>query len=135
MDRKSKCKNVIITITEILVCIFLLSSCGIPVKKQEILISGNTEVVRKEESENVVTYPVYEVESIDTLHIGENIDIKNYYIRNDNDYPNHYYIDSDNVLWGYGDNQYVQEPDNKETLIIKEEKIEIDDLDFSILQW
>ena len=59
--------------------------------------------------ENKPKYPVYLVESIDNLHLdSEEFNIENYYIRNECQYSNHYYIDSDNVLWGYGGNAYGQ---------------------------
>lgn len=52
---------------------------------------------------------VYQVESMENLKLGSSeFHLENYFIRNECQYPNHYYIDADNVLWGYGDNTYGQ---------------------------
>ena len=56
-----------------------------------------------------ITYPVYEVESIDNLQLdNKEFHIENYYIKNQSNNLNRYYIDSHNVLWGYGRNDYGQ---------------------------
>lgn len=91
----------------ILANILFLPACGSFANKQEIEekdveINSTQEVNARGES------PVYMVESIDNLHLGEEFNINNYFIRNEYQYPNHYYIDSDNILWGYGENQYGQ---------------------------
>ena len=76
--------------------IFFLLACGSLANKQ------GAEADNREES------AVYSVECMENLHLGEKFDIANYFIRNENQYPNYYYIDSDNILWGYGDNTYGQ---------------------------
>ena len=47
---------------------------------------------------------VYYVEDIEDLHIGEEFDLANYYIKNKNSGQCYYHIDEDNVLWGRGTN-------------------------------
>ena len=96
----------------ILICIWtnmiLLSACGKQADEQKAE-EENVEISAVEEDDDRNKYPVYLVESIDNLHLGsEEFNIENYFIRNECQYPNHYYIDSDNVLWGYGDNEYGQ---------------------------
>ena len=86
----------------------LLSACGKQADEQKAE-EENVEISAVEEDDDRNKYPVYLVESIDNLHLGsEEFNIENYFIRNECQYPNHYYIDSDNVLWGYGDNEYGQ---------------------------
>lgn len=69
---------------------------------------NNVETSVVEEINNRQEVPVYLVESMDNLHLGEAFDLSNYYIRNKCDGSNRYYIDSNNVLWGYGYNEYGQ---------------------------
>lgn len=67
---------------------------------------ANDETLSEEED---ITYPVYEVESIDNLQLdNKEFHIENYYIKNQSNNLNRYYIDSHNVLWGYGRNDYGQ---------------------------
>ena len=47
---------------------------------------------------------VYYVEDIEDLHIGEEFDLENYYIKNKNSGQCYYHIDEDNILWGCGSN-------------------------------
>lgn len=96
----------------VLTNILLLSACGNTANDQNAE-EENIEIdSTKEDDEEAVDsnkYPVYLVESIDALHLdSEEFIIEDYFIRNECQYPNHYYIDSDNVLWGYGDNEYGQ---------------------------
>ena len=86
----------------------LLSACGKQADEQKAE-EENVEISAVEEDDDRNKYPVYMVESIDNLHLDrEEFNLENYFIRNECQYPNHYYIDSDNVLWGYGDNEYGQ---------------------------
>ena len=41
---------------------------------------------------------VYYVEDIENLHIGEEFDLENYYIKNKNSGQCYYHIDEDNIL-------------------------------------
>ncbi|MDR2045279.1 MAG: hypothetical protein LBQ15_13195 [Clostridium sp.] len=52
--------------------------------------------------------PIYLVEDMEDLHIGEPFDLTDYYLHNRIKARNYYYIDENNVLWGYGDNAYGQ---------------------------
>ena len=47
---------------------------------------------------------VYYVENIEDLHIGEEFDLANYYIKNKNSGQCYYHIDEKNILWGCGTN-------------------------------
>ncbi len=47
---------------------------------------------------------VYYVEDIEDLHIGDEFDLANYYIKNKNSGQCYYHIDTDNILWGCGSN-------------------------------
>lgn len=99
----------VIMLIGVLTNILLLSACGNPANKQKAEEEENVEIHSMEEADDRKEYPVYLVESIDDLHLdSEEFNIENYFIRNECQYPNHYYIDSDNVLWGYGDNEYGQ---------------------------
>lgn len=100
--------RVIIIFISVLLNMLLLSACGNTADKQSTE-EENVEVNSMEEADDRNKYPVYLVESIDRLYLdSEEFHIENYFIRNECQYPNHYYIDSDNVLWGYGDNTYGQ---------------------------
>ena len=107
MKSKMLSRFVIILIS-VLANMLLMSACGSTANEQKTE-EENVEISVIEETEDGNEYPVYLVESIDNLHLdSEEFNIENYFIRNECQYPNHYYIDSDNVLWGYGDNEYGQ---------------------------
>ncbi len=91
--------KILILFISILVGVSFLSACrSLEDTEQKI-----------EEENNSREYPVYQVESMDNLQLGSvEFNINNYFIRNEYRYQNYYYIDSDNVLWGYGDNEYGQ---------------------------
>lgn len=108
-------KSIAIRIVLLFICVFILygeytqQKTGENRKKSEENAQDSPLAVETYEKENRNKYPVYLVESIDNLHLdSEEFDIENYFIRNECQYSNHYYIDSDNVLWGYGDNTYGQ---------------------------
>ncbi len=106
--KNKKVIRFIIILISVLANMLLLSACGNQANKQkaeEENVKTNAAEVDDDRNEPAV----YLVESIDNLHLGsEKFNIGNYFIRNECQYPNHYYIDSDNVLWGYGDNEYGQ---------------------------
>ena len=98
----------VIILISVLTNMLLLSACGNQADEQKAE-EENIEINTTEEADNRNEYPVYLVESIDNLHLdSDEFNIENYFIRNECQYPNHYYIDSDNALWGYGDNEYGQ---------------------------
>lgn len=53
-------------------------------------------------------YSDYEIESLTGLYLGDEFKLDHYYIRNETNGGSYYYIDDDNVLWGYGNNTYGQ---------------------------
>ncbi len=106
--KNKKFTRFVIILISIWTNMLLLSACGNQADEQKVE-EENIEINTMEEADDRNEYPVYLVESIDNLHLGsEEFHIENYFIRNECQYPNHYYIDSDNVLWGYGDNEYGQ---------------------------
>lgn len=52
--------------------------------------------------------PAFYVEDLDTLQIGENFSLEDYYITSRYTASNHYYIDENGVLWGSGTNEFGQ---------------------------
>lgn len=86
-------------VVDALMCISLLPACG-----------NLADTGKKVEEEYISSeYPVYQVESVANLKLDSlEFNINDYFVRNEYQYPNHYYIDSDNILWGYGDNTYGQ---------------------------
>ena len=52
--------------------------------------------------------PVFYVEDLNTLQIGDNFSLKDYYITSRYTFSNHYYIDENKVLWGIGKNEFGQ---------------------------
>ncbi|MDE5598536.1 MAG: hypothetical protein K2J04_12010, partial [Lachnospiraceae bacterium] len=65
----------------------------------------NDDVVTGEETEKL---PVFYVEDLNTLQIGESFSLEDYYITNRYTFSNHYYIDENKVLWGTGKNEFGQ---------------------------
>ena len=103
--------------TALCMSMLFLSACGTLVEDPQD--QNIAEDITKEDEEEVndetlseeedITYPVYEVESIDNLQLdNKEFHIENYYIKNQSNNLNRYYIDSHNVLWGYGRNDYGQ---------------------------
>lgn len=114
-----KLKNFKMTVMGTALCMSMLflSACGTLVGDPQD--QNIAEDITKEDKEEVndetlsekedITYPVYEVESIDNLQLdNKEFHIENYYIKNQSNNLNRYYIDSHNVLWGYGRNDYGQ---------------------------
>ena len=114
-----KLKNFKMTVMGTALCMSMLflSACGTLVGDPQD--QNIAEDITKEDKEEVndetlsekedITYPVYEVESIDNLQLdNKEFHIENYYIKNQSNNLNCYYIDSHNVLWGYGRNDYGQ---------------------------
>ena len=114
-----KLKNFKMTVMGTALCMSMLflSACGTLVGDPQD--QNIAEDIAKEDKEEVndetlsekedITYPVYEVESIDNLQLdNKEFHIENYYIKNQSNNLNRYYIDSHNVLWGYGRNDYGQ---------------------------
>lgn len=98
----------VILLLGILSSILLLSACGNSVDNKQ-KAEENVETNTMEKTNHSDEYPVYQVQSIDNLQLGsEELNIDHYFIRNEYQYPNYYYIDSDNILWGYGDNTFGQ---------------------------
>lgn len=98
----------IILLLGILSSILLLSACGNSADNKQ-KAEENVETNTMEKTHHSDEYPVYQVQSIDNLQLGsEELNIDHYFIRNEYQYPNYYYIDSDNILWGYGDNTFGQ---------------------------
>lgn len=63
--------------------------------------------LNREHSEdgNLVTF---RVEDMDTVSLKDRFELSDYYITNKVTVSNRYYIDENNVLWGYGRNEYGQ---------------------------
>lgn len=68
------------------------------------------------DDENADTYvanseealPVFYVEDLNTIQIGESFSLEDCYITNRYTFSNHYYIDENKVLWGTGKNEFGQ---------------------------
>ena len=58
--------------------------------------------------EEVEALPVFYVEDLNAVQIGENFSLEDYYITNRYTFSNHYYIDENKVLWGTGSNEFGQ---------------------------
>ena len=74
---------------------------------------------------------VYYVEDIEDLHIGEEFDLENYYIKNKNSGQCYYHIDEDNILWGCGSNSSgvlgdIEKNEVKELIEINKNVIHVD---------
>ncbi|MDE7339151.1 MAG: hypothetical protein K2N80_01135 [Lachnospiraceae bacterium] len=52
--------------------------------------------------------PVFYVEDLNALQMGESFSLEDYYITSRYTASNHYYIDEDKVLWGTGKNEFGQ---------------------------
>ena len=65
----------------------------------------SADVVADEETEIL---PVFYVEDLNTLQIGKNFSLEDYYITSRYTASNHYYIDENGVLWGTGKNEFGQ---------------------------
>lgn len=103
-----KKKWIFATVRLILLCflfIIIVRNFDAMDKKKEVNNMPEYEQTEKEDPEK---YPEYEIENIEYMHFDEKFKLSNCYIRNEMSRYNHYYIDSDNVLWGYGDNRYGQ---------------------------
>ncbi len=97
--KKKKNIKILILLVSTLAWVSLLPACGNLADTEQ----------KTEEGYNSRECPVYQVEDMDSLKLGSaEFNISNYFIRNEYQYQNHYYIDSDNNLWGYGDNTYGQ---------------------------
>ena len=116
-DMKHEKFKMVIMGTALCMSMLFLSACGTLVGDPQD--QNIAEDITKEDEEEVndetlseeenITYPVYEVESIDNLQLdNKEFHIENYYIKNQSNNLNRYYIDSHNVLWGYGRNDYGQ---------------------------
>lgn len=94
----------IILLIGILSSILLLPACGNSADNKQ-KAEENVETNTMEKTHHSDEYPVYQVQSIDNLQLGsEEFNLDYYFIRNEYQYPNYYYIDSDNN----GDNTYGQ---------------------------
>ena len=74
---------------------------------------------------------VYYVEDIENLHIGEEFDLENYYIKNKNSGQCYYHIDEANILWGCGSNSSgvlgdIEKEEVKELIEIDKNVIHVD---------
>lgn len=116
-DMKHEKFKMVIMGTALCMSMLFLSACGTLMGDpqdqniaEDITKEGEEEVNDETLSEEEdITYPVYEVESIDNLQLDDKeFHIENYYIKNQSNNLNRYYIDSHNVLWGYGRNDYGQ---------------------------
>ena len=58
--------------------------------------------------ENTEELPAFYVEDLNTLQIGEDFSLEDYYITSRYTASNHYYIDENGVLWGTGMNDFGQ---------------------------
>lgn len=100
-------KSIAIRIVLLFICVFILYG---EYTRQKAEVNRNNAEENVQDSPPAAEehkYPVYLVESMDNLHLdSEEFNIENYFIRNECQYSNRYYIDSDNVLWGYGGNEY-----------------------------
>ena len=67
--------------------------------------NAGADVVTDEETEKL---PVFYVQDLDTLQIGESFSLEDYYITSRYTASNHYYIDENGVLWGTGKNEFGQ---------------------------
>lgn len=59
-------------------------------------------------SEEAEALPVFYVEDLDTVQIGDSFSLEDYYITSRYTASNHYYIDENKVLWGTGKNEFGQ---------------------------
>ncbi|MCM1056089.1 MAG: hypothetical protein NC517_00555 [Firmicutes bacterium] len=67
--------------------------------------NAGTDVLTGEETEKL---PVFYVEDLNVLQIGESFSLEDYYITSRYTFSNHYYIDENGVLWGAGENEFGQ---------------------------
>lgn len=58
--------------------------------------------------ENIQDLPVFFVGDMDALQIDDDFVLEDYYITSRYTASNHYYIDDDGVLWGFGKNEFGQ---------------------------
>lgn len=65
----------------------------------------NGQLPDDESSQNLVTFRVGD---LDTIRMNDKFELADYYITNKVTVSNRYYIDEDNVLWGYGKSEYGQ---------------------------
>lgn len=99
VNMKNKKLIQVILLLGILSSILLLSACGNSADNKE-KAEEDVETNTMEKTNHSDEYPVYQVQSIDNLQLGsEEFNIDHYFIRNEYQYPNYYYIDSDNILW------------------------------------
>ena len=90
-------------ISKYLFLILLISGCGYttPISYSDTEIPETAKITAEPHLE-------YLVEDKNRLLIGERFLITNYYITNKSVGLNYYYIDDENILWGYGCNKYGQ---------------------------
>ena len=67
--------------------------------------NAGADVGTEEETEKL---PVFYVEDLDALQVGESFSLEDYYITSCYTASNHYYIDENKVLWGTGKNEFGQ---------------------------
>ena len=67
--------------------------------------NADTDVANSEEAE---AFPVFYVEDLNTIQIGESFSLEDCYITSRYTFSNHYYIDENKVLWGTGKNEFGQ---------------------------
>ena len=67
--------------------------------------NAGADVATGEEKEKL---PVFYVEDLNTLQIGEGFSLEDSYITSRYTFLNHYYIDENKVLWGTGKNEFGQ---------------------------
>ena len=67
--------------------------------------NADTDVANSEEAEAL---PVFYVEDLNTIQIGESFSLEDCYITSRYTFSNHYYIDENKVLWGTGKNEFGQ---------------------------
>ena len=67
--------------------------------------NADTDVANSEETEAL---PVFYVEDLNAIQIGESFSLEDCYITSRYTFSNHYYIDENKVLWGTGKNEFGQ---------------------------
>ena len=97
-----------------------------------VLLVSIIEDSKKADLQTVETeLAVYYVEDIENLHIGEEFDLENYYIKNKNSGQCYYHIDEDNILWGCGSNSSgvlgdIEKNEVKELIEVAKNVIHVD---------
>ncbi len=95
----------LIGVVSLIVCLAFSRKTG---DKQELHIETERNDDELEEELTSEKLAVFRVESLDAIELGDEFRIEDYYIRNKLVAGNRYYIDENQVLWGYGENTYGQ---------------------------